>query len=148
MNHLANPLVGSILTSPFHRFLSGSLVLLSYRGQKSGKRFQLPVDYAQSRETLWILPGAAEKKTWWRNLRGGCQVELVLRGQRRRGQATLLSTRDDPIALAQGLGIYFGCFPASARLHEIRVDPEGNIDPGELSRVAQSLVMVRIQMTE
>jgi hypothetical protein len=33
---------------------------------------------------------ASERKRWWRNLRGGAEVEIRLRGRRRRGQAEVV----------------------------------------------------------
>lgn len=148
MNHLANPLVRLILSSPFHGLLSQSLVLLSYRGRKSGKRYNLPVDYAQSGDTVWILPGSPQQKTWWRNLRGGAPVEILFRGERRKGQATLLEGKRDAAAIAQGLALYFNRFPASSRLHAIHRSPEGTFDPAELNRAAQDLVLVRVQLQQ
>jgi len=74
MNHLVNPFVRFILRSPFHRLFSGSIMLITYQGRKSGKAYTLPVQYARTGNTLNIVPGAAETKTWWRNLRGGAPV--------------------------------------------------------------------------
>ena len=92
-NHLqrfGNLVVVGLLRSPLHRLASGSLVLITYRGRRSGRRFTIPVMYAERGRALIILVGHAEQKRWWRNLRGGAEVELRLRGRHLRGQAEVV----------------------------------------------------------
>ncbi len=79
MNNIANPFVRLILRSPFHRLMSADLLLITYQGRKSGKSYTLPVQYGQRDRTIYIVPGSPEQKTWWRNLRGGLPVQVVLR---------------------------------------------------------------------
>ena len=43
MNHLVNPIVRLILRSPLHRLVSGSILLITYQGRKSGKTYTLRV---------------------------------------------------------------------------------------------------------
>ena len=76
-----------LLRSPLHGLASGSLLLLSYRGRRSGRRFTVPVMYAQTAGDLVVFVGHPERKSWWRNLRGGAQVEVRLRGGRLCGNA-------------------------------------------------------------
>jgi deazaflavin-dependent oxidoreductase (nitroreductase family) len=92
-NHLqrvGNLFVIGLLRSPLHRLASGSLLLITYRGRSSGRRFTIPVMYAEREGTLTIVVGHAERKRWWRNLRGGAEVEVQLRGRRLRGQAEVV----------------------------------------------------------
>ena len=42
---IGNALVGGVLRSPLHRTMSRSLLLLTYRGQRTGKESTLPVGY-------------------------------------------------------------------------------------------------------
>ena len=44
---LANPLVGRLLESRAHGLLSGALVVLTYRGRRSGREFRIPLQYAE-----------------------------------------------------------------------------------------------------
>jgi hypothetical protein len=46
--------------------------------------------YAEREGTLTIFVGRPERKKWWRNLRGGAEVEVRLRGRRIRGQAEVV----------------------------------------------------------
>ncbi len=64
MNSFVNPLVGWLLRSPLHSMLSASLMLITVRGRKSGNSYTLPVQYAQTPEAIYVVPGDAEHKTW------------------------------------------------------------------------------------
>ena len=91
MNKIANPFVHLILNSSLHGWLSGSIILITYQGRKSGKMYTVPVQYVQSDNILYIIPGAAGQKTWWRNLRGGAPVEVLMAGNNLRADAEVLS---------------------------------------------------------
>lgn len=88
LHRFGNLFVILLLRSPLHRLVSGSLVLVGYRGRRSGRRFTVPVTYAETGGDLIIFVGHAERKSWWRNLRGGAEVEVRLRGRRQLGHAT------------------------------------------------------------
>jgi hypothetical protein len=47
--------------------------------------------YAEREGPLTIFVGHPERKSWWRNLREGAEVEVQLRGRRLRGQATVVA---------------------------------------------------------
>jgi hypothetical protein len=66
--------------------MSRNLMLLSYTGPKSGKRYTLPVAYVQQGDTVYV----ATDSRWGRSLRG-VPVELRLRGASRRGSADLIT---------------------------------------------------------
>ncbi len=40
-----NTLLGWLLRSPFHRMLSGNMMIIRCRGRKSGKVYSTPVNY-------------------------------------------------------------------------------------------------------
>jgi deazaflavin-dependent oxidoreductase (nitroreductase family) len=89
LQRFGNLFVIVLLRSPLHRLLSRSLVLVTYRGRRSGRSFTVPVMYAESTGELIVLVGHPERKSWWRNLREGAPVELRLRGRRLHGTATV-----------------------------------------------------------
>ncbi|MBK8021408.1 MAG: nitroreductase family deazaflavin-dependent oxidoreductase [Chloroflexi bacterium] len=84
-----------LLRSRFHGVVSGMYLLLTVRGRKSGRLYATPVQYAQQGETLYII--TSEGYTWWKNLRGGAEVEVLLRGKTYRAQAI---TSTDPKTIA------------------------------------------------
>jgi F420H(2)-dependent quinone reductase len=103
LQRFGNLFVIGLLRSPLHRLASGSLLLITYRGRSSGRNFTIPVMYAECEGTLTVFVGHPEQKRWWRNLRGGAEVEVRLRGLRLRGQAEVV---EDSAAVETYLGRY------------------------------------------
>jgi deazaflavin-dependent oxidoreductase (nitroreductase family) len=146
MKTIVNPLMRLILKSPLHGIFSASVLLLSYRGRKSGREYSLPVEYAREGDAVYILPGMPEKKTWWRNLRGGAAVELVLRGERVRGNAVVLQDEQDEAAMMAGLRSYFRRFPISAQRRQICSEADGSYGEEDLRQVAKSTILVQVKL--
>jgi deazaflavin-dependent oxidoreductase (nitroreductase family) len=74
-------------------------MLVSVTGRHSGKRYTTPVNYHRQGDRLTVI--SLRERTWWRNLRGGAEVGIHLRGQARRGRATM-SEADADVARALG----------------------------------------------
>jgi hypothetical protein len=115
VGRIGNRIVAAVLRSPFHRMLSGSLLLLTVRGRRSGRTHTLPVQYAREGETLWIYPGHHERKVWWRNLLEPAAVSVLLAGEERAGTGQALLAERDPDAVAAGTRAYLARFPKLAR---------------------------------
>ena len=81
-----NPLMVGLLRSPLHRSLSQKMLLLSFHGRKSGKRYTLPLGYVQQNERIFVLTHSP----WWKNLRGGAPVLLRLQGRNVGGTANIV----------------------------------------------------------
>jgi len=80
---LGNPLVRRILRSRFHGLLSGRLVVLEYEGRTSGRRFAIPLRYAETNDArLVALAVEPDKKRWWRSFAEPRRAVLLHRGQR------------------------------------------------------------------
>jgi deazaflavin-dependent oxidoreductase (nitroreductase family) len=148
MNKIANPFVRLILRSPLHGIMSAMLLLITYRGRKSGKEYTLPVQYVQDKRLIYVVPGAPERKTWWRNLRGGAPVQITLRGKTLPGNSLRLDPTTDAEAIATGLRLYLQRFPALAQTHHIRIEADGTCNAADLRQAAASLVMVRVELKD
>lgn len=103
MNHLYNPVMRWILQSPFHKLMSDGLLLIAFRGRKSGKEYITPVQYICEGNSIWIMVGFPDKKTWWKNLNGGAPVRVCLQRVWQSGQAELITGRQDPNGVTRGL---------------------------------------------
>ncbi len=66
----------ALLQLPFPTPLSGRLMLISFTGRRSGKRYHLPVSYVQQ-DNLLLTPGGGK---WKWNLQDGQPVHIRLRG--------------------------------------------------------------------
>lgn len=89
-NHIANPVLRSLLRGPLGRRLGRRLAVLRYRGRRTGRSYELVVQYARQGDVVWIVPGWADRKRWWRNMLEPRPVELWLGGERRSGTATVV----------------------------------------------------------
>ena len=89
---IMNPLMKALLYSPFHGGVSKSLMLLSFTGRKSGKKFTIPVGYLRKDNTLIVFTHS----NWWKNLRDGAPVTLRIQGKKANGVGRPVS---DPAAI-------------------------------------------------
>ncbi len=108
--HVVNPVVRSLLRTPAHRLLSGSVLILAYTGRRSGLHRELPATFAMLDDRYVVVAGQPETKTWWRNFTGDAQpVTVTLAGRRLSCQARLLepSTAEHTLAL----GVYRERYP-------------------------------------
>ena len=75
---IANPIVSTLLRSPLHRMMSNMLMLITYKGRKSGKVFTHPIGYFEwDKDELLAFTSAR----WWVNMLDSKPVMLLLRGQ-------------------------------------------------------------------
>jgi hypothetical protein len=107
-----NPFVSAILRSPLHGALSGRVLLLSFTGRKTGKRYRFPVEYTADGEALVVFSG----RRWWANLRGGAAVTARLRGRERSGRAEVSEDRAVALAEVERLIARFGAKDAGRRI--------------------------------
>lgn len=133
-----NPIIAALLRSPLHAILSGQMMLITYTGRRSGKRFTTPVSYVQDEEVLWTV--SDRSRTWWRNMRGGCAVSLRLRGREVPAAATAV---ESAAGVARALGHVCSLNPRYARALGIAPGAGGTPDDAALARAAQSRLVIR-----
>jgi hypothetical protein len=79
LTHVVNPVVVALLRSPAHRLISRHVAVIEVTGRRSGRRLRVPVDYARADGHLAVA--SRPSRRWWRNLRGGAPVRVLLRGR-------------------------------------------------------------------
>jgi F420H(2)-dependent quinone reductase len=100
VNRTVNPIVRTVLRSPAHRLLSGHLMLLTVTGRRSKRTFSFPVGYTElGADRLQVTLDWPDRKRWWRNLRGGAPVAVVLRGARRTGTGTTIGDEREGVVV-------------------------------------------------
>ncbi|MCA9914759.1 MAG: nitroreductase family deazaflavin-dependent oxidoreductase [Anaerolineae bacterium] len=107
---LQNPMMKWLLGSPLHFFTSGMFMLISFTGRKSGKTYMTPVQYKQDGNTLYVITSA--EYTWWKNLRGGADVKLRLRGK---DISAWAETSSDPETIAAVVEKFYPSLSEEAR---------------------------------
>ena len=137
-----NRIVVWIAESALHSLVSGSIVIVKYRGKRSGTTYSLPVNYVIVEQSggnrrLWIT--SKKERVWWRNFIGGHDATLVLRGER---IATELVALDAQEQVANGLKSYLSRSPGAARYFDVRIDENGQFDEADLGRAADQRVIL------
>lgn len=108
-----NDFVKFFLRTPLRVFL-GNTMLITVTGRRTGREYSTPVGFYRQGDCLWVL--TSRDRSWWRNVRGGAPVRLLLQGKTVEGfacaeldEAAVESrlveyVRHSPLA-AKGLGI-------------------------------------------
>ena len=140
---VGNFLVGGVLRSPMHRVMSGSLMLLTFRGQRTGKEYTIPVGYARyGPDELVVLAGRPEGKTWWTNVRGGLPVRVRLAGRELEGDAQLVKGEE---AIPR-LTAYLEKLPRLARSMGVAHAPDGRFSRESLDALAARVPVVSVKL--
>lgn len=136
-----NPIVKTLLHSPLHGVLSDSVMIVNFRGRRSGKMFSTPVRYVRDGDTIRAY---SNKDTqWWRNLRDDATVSLRAGGKTGVYRSQVIE--DEPERISGLLEDYFAIYPEDAVYHDVSLDKAGNPDPAELARAAEHAVVVEAQ---
>jgi hypothetical protein len=134
-----NDFVTFMLRTPFNVFL-GNTMLITVTGGKTGKKYSTPVGFYRDGDWLWVL--TRRERTWWRNVKGGAEVCLLIKGKTlpARAEAELNET-DVEAQLCE----YIRQIPMAAKSLGIRVENKRpNLD--DVARVARDRLFVKIQL--
>lgn len=137
---LYNPIVIRLLRSPLHGVMSGSTMLVTYAGRRSGRKYTVPVNYVRAGNNLLVV--GSREHSWWKNLRGGAPVTVRVRGWDMKGVGEAFEDQ----AAEEGLIVVLRAVPAYRRYWKIELDSDGRPkDPRVLRRVAAANAFVRIR---
>jgi hypothetical protein len=135
---IINPVMRFLLRSPVHGLLSNSLMLITFTGRKSGKQFTTPVRYIQTGSSVRCFTAAENQ--WWRNMRSGARVSLLIKGQQTTYQAQAIF--DKPADIKQQLVSYLALFPQDAAYHDIRLNKDKSLNEQDLEQAACNAIVV------
>lgn len=107
---LQNPYMVWMLRSPLHVWVSNIYMLITFTGRKSGKVYTTPVQYARVEDTVYVV--TSQQYVWWKNLIGGAEVEVRLRGKDYHGFAEAIT---DPAAIDAALRYVYPKMPTETR---------------------------------
>jgi hypothetical protein len=105
---LINPLARRLIV----RGVAGNqLLVLHYTGRRTGRHYDMPARY----HIVNGVPLVLTSGTWRHNFAGGREVDVTLRGERRRARAVLVYDSDAIAALYERLIGQFGLKQAQRR---------------------------------
>lgn len=137
-----NPVMRALLRAPdpLHRLVSDALLLLCFRGRRTGRRYEIPVGYHDLEGRPTVFTGSA----WKENLRDLPPVAVVLRGHVRHGTAELV---DDPGVVAVAYEHVLDQIGLrNARRLGLRADPLRQPTREDLRRAAAGRALIRLHL--
>jgi len=140
---MINPVVKGILRSPLHGMMSNNTMVLSYRGQRSGRAFELPISYAQINGDLYAF--TAKSGQWWRNFMNPNDATVLVGGQKL--EATVSALSDSGENLAPQLASFLELVPRDAKPAGVRMRQGQPVQP-DVVAAAQRLVGLRFKIKQ
>jgi deazaflavin-dependent oxidoreductase (nitroreductase family) len=135
---IINPIMRLFLRSSIHGFMSGSMMLITFTGRKSGRQFTTPVRYIKVDETIRCFTSAENQ--WWRNLRSPAEVQLRVQGKTRR--YTAKAVYEDAAEIKKWLMFYLDLFPQDAAYHNIGLNKDKSLVEADLLQAVEHAVVV------
>ena len=130
-----------LLRSPLHGMISGSIMLITFTGHKSGKIYTTPISYTRQGEQII----AFTHSPWWKNLRDGGPVTVRLQGRDRQGSAQAVA--NDPATILPYLRTHLQQVKRDARFYAVKIDANGQANEADLAQAAHNSVLIRITLT-
>ena len=90
---VANPMVRFMLRTPLAGPLRGQLMVLNFKGRKSGRQFSIPVSAHRIDNALYAIANA----TWKHNFRDGADADVLHDGKTTKMRGEVIS---DPTVVA------------------------------------------------
>ena len=132
-----NDFVKFFLRTPLRMFL-GDTMLITVTGIKTGRKYSTPVGFYRENGNLWVL--TSRNRTWWRNVKNGAPVSLLLKGKPIKAFA---QAEVDAQAVEKRMVDYIQHVPMAARPLGIRVENKV-LNMGDIARVAKARLFVKI----
>lgn len=133
-----NSVVKWLLSSPIHGVMSRNTMVIEYQGRKSGKRRSVPVNY--QRRDSELLTTSLKSRVWWRSLRGGTPVRVLLRGRWYEARADVI---EDEEGVARGISEYLELAPTWAKYFGVGLDAGGKPRSGDVLSSSRDKVVIR-----
>jgi hypothetical protein len=144
MAKFSNTFMSFVLHSPLHGIFSRGMMVLTYKGRKTGRQISVPIGYYVQPDGS-LLTTSLRSRTWWRNLRDGAPVALYIKGQLHKAYGEAFEA---PLEVMKGLDDLFRQQPRLARYFGIQLGVDGLADTASLHRVAKERVIVRFQLAD
>ena len=137
---LLGPKAGGHEGRLFHHLLMEFCLVLRFRGRNTGRQFSIPVSYDRQGATLHVYT----RHAWWKNLRSGVPVEVVLRGRLVEAYAEAVSNPAEVTAAVTAFITSRG--PAQAWQIAVALAPDRVPTPAALAAACRGLVLVRVHL--
>lgn len=141
--YIINPVIKGVLRSPLHGSMSRFLMVLTFTGRKSGKRYSTPVGYFRDGDTISFFT----ERPWWKNLQDGAPVEMLVQRQKLRGRANAVT---DSMEIAQVMLSEMHELGVESTARRLRLKVESGVTPSleDIAAQTQGRIMILIQIAD
>jgi deazaflavin-dependent oxidoreductase (nitroreductase family) len=113
-------------------------MLITFTGRKSGKMFTTPVRYIEIGRTIRCF--TSKESQWWRNIRGGADVVLRIRGKDFQYNAVAIDNNTEEVKKC--LASYLEMYPQDAAYHHIKMNKDKTLVAEDLERASYNAIVV------
>ena len=142
---VVNPMIKALLRSPLYRLVSKHLMLLSFKGRKTGRTYAVVVGRHEVDGAL-VVPTGTTGRRWRLNLRGGAPVVVTIEGRCRHGRGKLVEDPEEVARLHELLLDRVG--PKSARRPGLKVNVDRKPTRNGLKAILVGRGVVRVELEE
>ena len=135
---IINPAMRLLLRSPLHALVSRNLMLITYKGRRTGRTFTTPLRYVQEGATIRAYTNRDAK--WWRNLKHEPGVTLRIGGRDVDCSASVID--ENSATIRELLADYLTRHPGDAVYHNVRLRRNRTPAPEDLDRAASHAIVV------
>jgi deazaflavin-dependent oxidoreductase (nitroreductase family) len=141
---VSNAFVSTLLRIPIlHRVLSGQILLLTFTGRKSGKRYMTPVGYMREGQTVIVL--TKWFRAWWRNFQKPAPVDVLIGRKNYHGTAKAIT---DEVAIVPLIADMIRKYPYQGGIYGVRMISANEPDMDDVRQIASKLVALQITLKE
>jgi hypothetical protein len=139
-----NAFMKFMLRTPLlHNLVSSKVMLITFKGRKSGKTYSTPVSYYQEGNT--VLAFTNSQRLWWRNFIDGNPITIRIKGKNLTGTGTAVV--DDKEAIAEGFTKHLKNNKIDAKIYGVTYDTDGSPNQQQVRKLAEDyVIMIEIKL--
>lgn len=139
----ANPVIACLLQSSAHRIASKDLLVLQYRGRKTGKDYTIPLSYVTHAGESYCV--TRTESSWWKSVAGAATPTTIwLRGERRSAIGERVPSSSSEAARV--FDAFLAANPRTAKLvYNVGIDGGGRPDVNDMAAAIHNSVVVRFR---
>ena len=140
---LINPFVAFLARSPLHFLLSHQVLVIQFKGRKSGKQYLVPVSYHEHGTSYTCV--TLRSNIWWRNLKELTHIQIWLKGKLQDCQIDLEFNNDQIIKTT--LRDLVTNNKIDAYFAKIKLNKDGTPHSDDLSQAAKIHTVLKFTIT-
>jgi len=140
---LINPFVALLARSPMHFIISHQVLVIQFKGRRSGKSYLVPVSYHEHESSYTCV--TLRSNIWWRNLKDVARTEIWLKGKLTDVQIDLEFNNDQIIE--NTLRNLVTNNKVDAYFARIKLKKDGSPDSHDLAQAAKIHTVLKFTIT-